>query len=64
MRKKLARNLRSRNQSQPTLFEWAESQRRNIDRHKSAERLFCELGYTPSVARLRAAHAGYPVEGD
>jgi hypothetical protein len=64
MSKKLARNRRTRNQSQPTLFEWAESQRRLIDRPTSAERMFRELGHSSSVARLRAAHAGFPVEGD
>lgn len=64
MSAKLTRNRHSRKSSTLPLIEWAEGQRRLIDRPTSAERMFRELGHSPTVARLRAAHAGFPVEGD
>lgn len=61
---KLTRNRRTRKLNSLPLFDWADAQRRLIDRPTAAERLFRSRGYSNSAAKLLASKAGYPVEGD
>ena len=61
---KLTRNRHSRKPNSLPLFEWADAQRRLYGRPTAAERIFRVRGYPPSVARLLASQAGFPVEGD
>lgn len=46
------------------LFDWSDAQRRLATRPTSAERLLRRRGYSPATAKLYAALAGLPVQGD
>ena len=61
---KLTRNRNPRKLKSLPLFDWADVQRRLVDRPTAAERLFRSRGYSNSAAKLLASKAGYPVVCD